>query len=212
MALYQIKAPDGKTYRIEGPDGASQDDVIRAVVAQHPYAGFTTEELKDQPRAPMSLKDTARAGLASLVGSAGSIASAFGAESAPARGLREYAAEIQAGMSPERLEEMRRREEIMSRAGEQGIGAEIMAGLGSVAEAPVQATVSGVASSLPAIGAGLAAMVASAPLAIASAVTLTAKLVIGALQGAGEAKGNIFDSVTQKLMDEKGLSRAEAEA
>jgi len=35
MALYQIKAPDGKTYRIEGPDGASQDDVIRAVVAQH---------------------------------------------------------------------------------------------------------------------------------------------------------------------------------
>ena len=212
MALYQIKAPDGKTYRIEGPDGASQDDVIRAVVAQHPYAGFTTEELKDQPRAPMSLKDTARAGLASLVGSAGSIASAFGAESAPARGLREYAAEIQAGMSPERLEEMRRREEIMKRAGEQGVGSEIMAGLGAVAEAPLQSTVSGIASSVPAIGAGLAAMVASAPLAIASAVAFTARLAFGALQGAGEAKGNIFDSVTQKLMDEKGLSRADAEA
>jgi hypothetical protein len=212
MALYQIKAPDGNTYRIEGPDGASQEDVVRAVIAQNPYAGQTTEELKKQPRAPMSMKDIGRAGLASLVGSTGAIASAFGAETAPARGLREFAGEIQQGMTPQRQEEMRRREEIMRRAGEEGILSEISAGLGAVTEAPVQSVVSGLASSIPAIAAGYAGMVVRAPMAIKAAVALTTKLAVGALQGAGETKGSIFDTVTEKLMSEKGLSRPEAEA
>ena len=39
MPLYQIQAPNGKTYRIEGPAGASQDDVISAVLQQFPDAG-----------------------------------------------------------------------------------------------------------------------------------------------------------------------------
>ena len=36
MAKYHVNAPDGHTYEVEGPDGASQDDVVRAVLAQHP--------------------------------------------------------------------------------------------------------------------------------------------------------------------------------
>lgn len=212
MALYQIKAPDGNTYRIEGPDGATQDEVIRAVLAQHPYAGQTTEELRAAPRAPGTMGDIGRAGLASLAGSAGAIASAFGADSGIARGLRDYAAEVQQGMTPARLEEMRRREELMNRAEKEGIGAEAMAGIRGVGEAPVSSVVSGLASSVPAIVAGSAILLAEAPVAIAGTVAMITKLAVGALQGAGETKGNIFDTVTQKLMDEKGLSRAEAEA
>lgn len=212
MAIYRVTAPDGHTYRIEGPENASEADVIRAVQAQYPYAQYSTEELKAAPRAPGTWGDTARAGLASLAGSAGAIASAFGAESAPAKGLRSFAADVQAGMSPARLEEMRRREELIKRGEEQGTGSEIMAGLGAVGEAPVQSVVSGLASSVPAIVAGSAILLAEAPLAIAGAVALMTKLAVGALQGAGETKGNIFDTVTQKLMEEKGLSRAEAEA
>lgn len=39
MPLYQIQAPNGLTYQIEGPDGASQQDVINAVLRQNPEAG-----------------------------------------------------------------------------------------------------------------------------------------------------------------------------
>ena len=39
MPVYQISAPNGKTYRISGPPGASQQDVVSAVLAQHPDAG-----------------------------------------------------------------------------------------------------------------------------------------------------------------------------
>lgn len=40
MAKYSIKAPDGFTYDIEGPEGATDDEVIGAVLAEHPYAGY----------------------------------------------------------------------------------------------------------------------------------------------------------------------------
>jgi hypothetical protein len=39
MPLYEISAPDGKTYQIEGPPDASDADVARAVLAQYPEAG-----------------------------------------------------------------------------------------------------------------------------------------------------------------------------
>lgn len=39
MPLYRITAPNGQTYQIEGPEGASDADVAQAVLAQHPDAG-----------------------------------------------------------------------------------------------------------------------------------------------------------------------------
>jgi len=44
MATYQITAPDGNKYRLTGPDNASQQDLINALLAQNPEAG--------QPPAP----------------------------------------------------------------------------------------------------------------------------------------------------------------
>ena len=43
MPLYSIQAPNGKTYQIEGPDGASQDEVISEVLRQNPDAGQATK-------------------------------------------------------------------------------------------------------------------------------------------------------------------------
>lgn len=39
MTTYSIPAPDGKTYRIEGPPGASQDEVKAEVIRQYPHLG-----------------------------------------------------------------------------------------------------------------------------------------------------------------------------
>jgi polyhydroxyalkanoate synthesis regulator phasin len=50
MPIYRIKAPNGKTYRIEGPPGASDADVARAVIAQFPEAGQApAQEPKKEP-------------------------------------------------------------------------------------------------------------------------------------------------------------------
>ena len=212
--MIEVQLVDGRI--IEFPDGTSQD-VIRETAKKatnNKYFGVSTEELNKQVSfgKNFSVSDTAKAGLASLVGSVGSIASAFGADNAPAKYLQESASGIQQTLSPERQEEMRRRAELEERASKQGIGQEIMTGLGGVAEAPIQSTVSGIASSVPAIIAGAAALSVGAPAAIAGTVALVAKLAVGALQGAGEAKGNIYETVRDKLMAEKGLSREEAEA
>ena len=43
MTTYRISAPNGKTYEIEGPPGATQEQVIQAVLAQSPEAGQVPE-------------------------------------------------------------------------------------------------------------------------------------------------------------------------
>ena len=74
MPLYRIKAPNGLTYQIEGPEGASQAEVESAVLAQHPDAGKPFKE------AGFSVGDTATSGLQSAIGSAKSTLQGFGAE------------------------------------------------------------------------------------------------------------------------------------
>ena len=44
MPTYSIAAPDGNTYKIEGPAGASQDQVVSEVLKQHPTAGRPPEK------------------------------------------------------------------------------------------------------------------------------------------------------------------------
>lgn len=55
MPTYRIKAPDGNTYSIDGPAGASDEQVREQVLKQHPNAGSAgeppdTEAAASQPR------------------------------------------------------------------------------------------------------------------------------------------------------------------
>ncbi len=60
MPTYQVKAPDGNTYRIAGPEGATDDQVREQVLRQHPAAG----------RAPMSMADVGMGALTNAPASA----------------------------------------------------------------------------------------------------------------------------------------------
>ena len=72
MPLYRIQAPNGRTYEIEGPEGASQQQVINAVLAQHPEAGQepkdTTGIFERGAKGAESLISQQRTGIESLFG------------------------------------------------------------------------------------------------------------------------------------------------
>ena len=74
MPTYQIAAPDGKTYQIAGPEGASQEEVIQAVLGQHPeagvektIAGYAKETLKAIPRGLVGGLEQAAVGASALL-------------------------------------------------------------------------------------------------------------------------------------------------
>jgi hypothetical protein len=199
MPTYEISAPDGNKYQIEGPEGATQDQVIREVLRQNPFAGKTTEELKNAPSAPFSVADIARSGGTGVVGGLGSLAAVGGASSTPAKYLDEKTQGIQSGLSPARLEEMQRREEIMKRAEESGSTWEkIKAGVGAVTEAPLQSLAQGLGSAVSPVAAAAAA-VALAPEALAAGIGIAAAAVVGGLMGAGESKKEINDRVKREF-------------
>jgi hypothetical protein len=80
MPTYRISAPDGNTYSIEGPEGASQDDVIRQVLAQHPEAGTPIKPRKgvlaDVMGGAENLLNIGKTGIAALTGNTNAAAQA----------------------------------------------------------------------------------------------------------------------------------------
>jgi hypothetical protein len=73
MPIYSIQAPNGKTYSIEGPEGASQDQVIDEVLRQHPEAEQAAKPAEGMLAAlgkgAESLVSQARTGIGALFGS-----------------------------------------------------------------------------------------------------------------------------------------------
>lgn len=82
MPIYSIQAPNGLTYQIEGPEGASQQQVIAEVLRQHPDAEKPPEF---GPGAAF------RAGYERLKGNIGALGAGFGIE-----GGEEYAKQQEA--------------------------------------------------------------------------------------------------------------------
>lgn len=219
MPIYEVDGLDGKTYEVEGPPGASNEQIIASVLARFPYAGKTTEALKAEPAAPFSAKDTGIAGLQGLVGGVSSFVGGFGADTTPAQYLRGLNKDITSAYSPERKAEMARRQELTERAEGKGALTEIGTGAAAVGEAPLQSVAQGLGSTvLPALGgillagAGGIAVSAGVPIALAAAgLTLMGRLAMGVVMGAGEAKGNIYDTVKEQLKAQHGATEEQAE-
>lgn len=77
MPIYEITAPNGRTYEIEGPSGASKEDAVRALLAKFPEAGkkppeptmggYVQESLKAIPRGFVGGLESAALGAAALL-------------------------------------------------------------------------------------------------------------------------------------------------
>lgn len=67
MPLYRIQAPNGKTYQIEGPEGASDAQVAQAVIAQFPEANKPPSTERTWGEATGDIGASAVSGLGSLI-------------------------------------------------------------------------------------------------------------------------------------------------
>jgi hypothetical protein len=211
MPVYKVQAPDGKVYRIQGPANANPEDLFATIAEQNPMAVQTTAELESYKSAPMSFGDTAKSFGSGLIGGAKSLADVFGAGTDVSKGLGEAQSYLQQNLTPERQAEIARRQELESRAARSGsLFQEAKAFLGGVAEAPFQSVVQAAGSSAPSILAGIAAIPAGAPAALALGVGTIAKLTVGAMQGVGEYKGSVFEAVKAEYV-KQGRSPVEAE-
>ena len=84
MATYSISAPDGKTYRLDGPDGATQSEVEAEVIKQNPHLAFQTTEGGAATGNPLAAqkyggpKDTSRIDPLAAIGGAGALGTVMG--------------------------------------------------------------------------------------------------------------------------------------
>jgi hypothetical protein len=221
MRIYEIAAPDGRIYEIEGPEGASKAQLFQAVLAKNPYAGQSTQELKEAPSAPSKFKDVGIAALTGLAGGAQSLTDLFGAGNIASRGLSSIQQSAQEGLSEARKEEIARDEELKKRAEGSFLG-EAGAGLRSFTNAPLQEGIQALFSSAPIIAAGALTGGAGAVPLTAARAGLAARAAqagrvatsgtgVGAAMGLGGQKGQDYETVKRELMN-RGMPEPEAEA
>jgi hypothetical protein len=223
MPIYEITAPDGKTYEIEGPPGATQREIEDEVIRQKPFAGQTTQQLKAIPSAPSTLRDINETAAMALAGGIKGLADVFGVDNAVSKYFGEKQTEALKQMTPARLREMQIEEELANRA-EGKPGEEFSTAARAFIRSPLQGLVSGAASSVPMIAATALAPEVTLPAAIAGrlgtgiagrvaskAAAASPAIGVGTAMGVGSQKGQDYEAVKRAML-ERGATEEEAEA
>lgn len=214
MPIYTVKASDGNLYKVDAPEGTTQEQVF----------AFVSSQMAMRQRAPESagfnLGDLAASFAQSAYGSTQALTDVFGAGNVASRALEERVRASQAGMSVARQAELARQQERLKRAEASGSALEeAKAVLQNIAEAPLQSAAQALGSFAPYIptmflgpAAGVLGLGARAT-AAATNVAKAAPAVIGTAQGAGAVKGAIYDAVYEaERKDGVGEEEARAKA
>ena len=204
MATYKVTAPDGHTYTINGPEGASDRDIAAVVAQKYPYSAYTSKQLEDIESAPTKVGDVMRNLGSSAIEGPKTLTNLFGATNPVSEYLSEKQKSLLEGLSPERQQEQRIDQELIERAKGTGILNEIGANLNPVARRPIESSVSGLLTSLPFM---LAPEGALATKGLGSLIGK--KEILGSLMGIGSQKEQNYQDVLNKAIEE-GKSPEEA--
>jgi hypothetical protein len=192
MPIYSVQGPDGRIYDVEGPAGASEEQILGAVRRQFLATPASAPEKKGS-----GLGDIARSFGLGAVGSAGAIASAAGADNEAARALGRAGESLQEGFSASRKAELQAQAERMKKAEASGSTLEeIKAGALNVLEAPLQSAAQAVGSFAPLVPTLFLAKPLAA-LGLGARAIMGVRGAIGGAQGAGAVKQNIYDTVLE---------------
>jgi hypothetical protein len=192
MPIYSVQGPDGRIYDVEGPAGASEEQILGAVRRQILMAPAPAPEKKGS-----GLGDIARSFGLGAVGATGAIASAAGADNAAARALGRAGESLQEGFSASRKAELQAQAERMKKAEASGSTLEeIKAGALNVLEAPLQSAAQAVGSFVPLVPTMFLAKPLAA-LGLGARAIMGVRGAIGGAQGAGAVKQSIYDTVLE---------------
>lgn len=203
MPTFRVTGPDGKSYRVNTPSGATKDQAI-AYVAERYYGGGKTKRsaIEDIPVVGGILAPVADIPLKAVEGLAGvskTFTDVFGADNTASDFLENIATGANELTSSGSREDAAISAREMKEAEGKGAWEEIKAAGRAFARSPLDTAASLVGS--------------AAPFAAATAVSggIAPALALGAISSAGMIKGDIYDAVLQKSQ-EAGIPLEQAQA
>ncbi|MFT4101113.1 MAG: hypothetical protein QM674_08780 [Burkholderiaceae bacterium] len=186
--------------------GTWGDDLV------NPFATQQSAPASEGPGVLRSIGDSAVALGRGAITGVRMLSDAAGADNPVSGKLRQAEQFVSSLESPPRQAERAERAQKIKAAAESGSTAEeIAAYLGSFTEAPVDTLLEAFGTSLPTLAAAVVNPPAGIGAGAAKLLQVARMMGVGAVQGAGAAKSQIYDSVRQGLT-EQGMGPAEAQA
>lgn len=207
MPTFVVTGPDGKKYRVQAPEGATQQQAI-AYIAESKYEQGQAKTLFEDYAEEVPIlgdlaigaADIGLGAIQGLAGVTGAATEAFGADTSVSRFFEDIAQGARGLMSAEERGDLAAGEQIMKEAENKGILDQVVAAAKAFSKSPLTLTAQGLGSALP-----------FAAASIATGGGAAAPLALGALTGAGTIKGSIYDSVKAEAVA-GGMSEEQAAA
>jgi len=200
MALYEVDAPNGMTYRLEAPDGTPPEqvsDYFRISMYPDILRKAKPEEKPEPPQS--SFRQVADVPLQIGKGAVSGIrmiADAFGPGNAASENLKGAETYIEGLLSAQSRKDSAEIARIMDEAKDKGVFDQVVAAIKSLSVAPVDLVAQGLGTMAPTI---------IAALATGGAAAIPIGAAVGATMGAGGIKGAIFEETKKEFMG-RGVS------